>query len=132
MLEYNERVHQLFIDFKKAYDSVRGEVFDNVLPVWGTHETNLMVLLSDNCTGSKSTKCTCNRQVLEKAMSMLTFLIVIRSLLIQISQKFMELLKSQTAPGYPFCSCPEEERGPPLFCGLQETNVQRLFPTAPD
>jgi hypothetical protein len=24
--EYNERVHQLFIDFKKAYDSVRREV----------------------------------------------------------------------------------------------------------
>jgi len=25
-LEYNEEVHQLFIDFKKAYDSVRREV----------------------------------------------------------------------------------------------------------
>jgi hypothetical protein len=25
--EYNEIVHQLFIDFKKAYDSVRREVF---------------------------------------------------------------------------------------------------------
>jgi hypothetical protein len=25
-LEYNEAVHQLFIDFKKAYDSVRREV----------------------------------------------------------------------------------------------------------
>jgi len=24
--EYNEKVHQLFIDFKKAYDSVRREV----------------------------------------------------------------------------------------------------------
>jgi len=24
--EYNEAVHQLFIDFKKAYDSVRREV----------------------------------------------------------------------------------------------------------
>jgi hypothetical protein len=24
--EYNEMVHQLFIDFKKAYDSVRREV----------------------------------------------------------------------------------------------------------
>jgi hypothetical protein len=30
-LEYDETVHQLFIDFKKAYDSVR---------VWGTHETS--------------------------------------------------------------------------------------------
>ena len=29
--EYNEEVHQLFIDFKKAYDSVRREVLHNVL-----------------------------------------------------------------------------------------------------
>jgi hypothetical protein len=28
--EYSEAVHQLFIDFKKAYDSVRKEVFYNV------------------------------------------------------------------------------------------------------
>jgi hypothetical protein len=25
--EYNDTVHQLFVDFKKAYDSVRREVF---------------------------------------------------------------------------------------------------------
>jgi hypothetical protein len=35
MLEYNETVHQLFIEFKKAYDSVRREVFDNVLTEFG-------------------------------------------------------------------------------------------------
>jgi hypothetical protein len=29
--EYNETVHQLFVDFKKAYDSVRREVFYNIL-----------------------------------------------------------------------------------------------------
>jgi len=29
--EYNEAVHQLFTDFKKAYDSVRGEVLYNIL-----------------------------------------------------------------------------------------------------
>ena len=29
--EYNEAVHQLFIDFKKAYDSVRREVLCNIL-----------------------------------------------------------------------------------------------------
>ena len=29
--EYNEVVHQLFIDFKKAYDSVRREVFYNIV-----------------------------------------------------------------------------------------------------
>jgi hypothetical protein len=29
--EYSEAVHPLFIDFKKAYDSVRREVFFNIL-----------------------------------------------------------------------------------------------------
>jgi hypothetical protein len=29
--EYNEAVHQLFIDFKKACDSIRREVMDNIL-----------------------------------------------------------------------------------------------------
>ena len=29
--EYSEAVHQLFIDFKKAYDSVRREVLYNIL-----------------------------------------------------------------------------------------------------
>jgi len=29
--EYNEAVHQLFLDFKKAYDSVRREVLHNIL-----------------------------------------------------------------------------------------------------
>jgi hypothetical protein len=31
-------VRQLFIDFKKAYDSVRREVLYNILIVLGTHE----------------------------------------------------------------------------------------------
>ena len=34
--EYNERVHQLFIDFKKAYDSVRMGVLYNILIEFGT------------------------------------------------------------------------------------------------
>ena len=33
--EYNEAVHQLFIDFKKAYDSVRNEVLYNILIEFG-------------------------------------------------------------------------------------------------
>jgi hypothetical protein len=30
-IKYNETVHQLFIDFKKAYNSVRREVLYNIL-----------------------------------------------------------------------------------------------------
>jgi len=33
--EYNEAVHQLFIDFKKAYDSVRREVLCNIVIEFG-------------------------------------------------------------------------------------------------
>jgi hypothetical protein len=35
-LEYNETVHQLFIDFKKAYESVRREVLYNILTEFGS------------------------------------------------------------------------------------------------
>ena len=34
-LEHNEEVHQLFIDFKKAYDSVRREVLYKILIEFG-------------------------------------------------------------------------------------------------
>jgi hypothetical protein len=34
-LEYNGTVHQLFIDFKKAYDSVKREVLYNILLEFG-------------------------------------------------------------------------------------------------
>jgi hypothetical protein len=33
--KYNETVHQLFIDFKKAYDSVRREVLYNIHKEFG-------------------------------------------------------------------------------------------------
>jgi len=33
--EYNEAVHQLFIDFKKAYDSFRREVLYNIIIEFG-------------------------------------------------------------------------------------------------
>jgi hypothetical protein len=35
--EYNGTVHQLFVDFKKAYDSVRREVLYNILIEFGIH-----------------------------------------------------------------------------------------------
>ena len=35
--EYNEAVHQLFIDFKKAYDSCRREALCNILIEFGVH-----------------------------------------------------------------------------------------------
>jgi len=38
--EYNEAVHQLCIDYKKAYDSVRREVLYNILiEFWDPQET---------------------------------------------------------------------------------------------
>jgi hypothetical protein len=33
--KYNETVHQLFVDFKKSYDSVRREVLYNILIQFG-------------------------------------------------------------------------------------------------
>jgi hypothetical protein len=39
-LLYNEAVFQLFLDFKKAYNSARREVLYNIFRVWGTHEPN--------------------------------------------------------------------------------------------
>ena len=35
--EHNETVHQLFIEFKKAYDSVRREALYNILNEFGIH-----------------------------------------------------------------------------------------------
>ena len=47
-LEYNEAVHQHFIDFKKAYDSVRREVLYNILIEFGI--PNKLVRLVKMCS----------------------------------------------------------------------------------
>jgi sorting nexin-29 len=46
--EYNEAVYQLFIDFKKAYDSVRREVLYNILMEFGV--PNKVVRLVKMCS----------------------------------------------------------------------------------
>ena len=35
--EYNEAVHQVFMEFKKAYDSIRREVLYNIFIEFGIH-----------------------------------------------------------------------------------------------
>jgi hypothetical protein len=54
--EYSEAVHQLFIDFKKAYDSVRREVLCNILIEFGIPTTldRLIVMhLNETTAGSR-------------------------------------------------------------------------------
>jgi len=42
--EYNEAVHQLFIGFKKAYDSVRRKVLYNILIDFGAPKKLVMLI----------------------------------------------------------------------------------------
>jgi hypothetical protein len=42
--ECNAAVHQLFIDFKKAYDSVKREVLYNILLEFGVHKKLLRLI----------------------------------------------------------------------------------------
>jgi hypothetical protein len=46
--EYNETVHQLFVDFKKIYDSVRREVLYNILIVFGVPMKLIKICLTSN------------------------------------------------------------------------------------
>ena len=52
--EYNEAVHQPFIDFKTAYDSVRREVSYNILVEFGI--TNKLVRLIKMCLNETYSK----------------------------------------------------------------------------
>jgi hypothetical protein len=60
--EYNEAVHQLFVDFKKAYDSVRREVLYNILIEFGI--TKKLVRLINICLNE-----TCSRVCVGKHLS---------------------------------------------------------------
>ena len=60
--EYNEEVHQLLIDFKKAYDSVRREVLYKILIEFGIPR-KLVRLIKMSLTE------TCNRVRLGKNVS---------------------------------------------------------------
>ena len=51
--EHNEAVHQLFIEFKKAYDSVRREALDNILIEFGVPK-KLVRLVKMCLTGTYS------------------------------------------------------------------------------
>ena len=48
--EYNEAVHQLFVDFKKVYDSVRKEVLYNILIEFGIPMKLVTMCLNETCS----------------------------------------------------------------------------------
>jgi hypothetical protein len=51
--EFNGTVHQLFIGFKKAYDSVRREVLSDIFIEFGTHRILARLIkkcLNKNCS----------------------------------------------------------------------------------
>jgi hypothetical protein len=53
-LEYNGTVHQLFIDFKKAYDTIKRDVLDNILLEFGIPKK--LVRLSKMCLNETYSK----------------------------------------------------------------------------
>ena len=60
--EYNEAVHQLFIDFKKAYDSVRMEVLYNILIEFGIPKKMVRLV---KCVWLKHPPTTTNRHCIK-------------------------------------------------------------------
>ena len=66
--EYNEAVHQLFIDFKEAYDSVRREVLCNILLEFGIPMK--LVRLIKMCMND-----TCSRALVRKHLPDIIFIV---------------------------------------------------------
>jgi hypothetical protein len=62
MWEYNSTVHQLFIDFKKAYDSVRSDALCSILIEFGIPRK--LVGLTKMCLNE-----TCSRVRIGKSLS---------------------------------------------------------------
>jgi hypothetical protein len=60
-LEYNETVHQLFVDFKKAHDSVRKEVLYNILIGFGVC-MKIVKLIKMGLNETYSEDCTCKQR----------------------------------------------------------------------
>jgi hypothetical protein len=57
--EYNGTVHQLFIDFKKAYDSVKREVLYNILLEFDTPKKLVRIIkmcLNETCSKVRISK----------------------------------------------------------------------------
>jgi hypothetical protein len=54
--EYNETVHQLYIDFKKAYDSVRSEVLYNILIDFGVPIKLIKMCLNETYSKARKRK----------------------------------------------------------------------------
>jgi hypothetical protein len=61
--EYNGTMHQLFIDFKKAYDSVRREVLYNILTEFGINRkvVELIKMLNETYSRVRIRKNLCDR-----------------------------------------------------------------------
>ena len=58
--KYNEEVHQLFIDFKKAYDSVSREVLYKILIEFGIHRKLVRLIkmsLTETCSSPGRQEC---------------------------------------------------------------------------
>jgi hypothetical protein len=62
--EYNEAVHELFIDIKKAYDSVRREVLYNILMEFGIPKKLIQVIKM--CLCKCTLMCVCGTDLLDK------------------------------------------------------------------